>query len=112
MGGLERRKYPRFEVNLALKNFALDCRSEITATTSDISAKGIGCRSDRMLPVGKRLDIWLYPPDGDPVQTEGTVVWSVGDDSGFRMGIDLDGAGIKPIPLVLRAIRPKSRYYA
>lgn len=112
MGGLERRKYPRFDVNLALKNFCLDCRSEITATTSDISDKGIGCRSDRMLPVGERLDIWLYPPDGDPVQTEGTVVWSVADVDGHRMGIDLGTAEIKAIPLVLRAIRPKLRHYS
>jgi hypothetical protein len=112
MDGSERRKYPRFEIGLPLKNFDLNCAGEIAATTKDLSAKGLGCVSDKGLPVGSFLDIWLYLPDGEPIHTEGKIVWIGREGSRFRMGIDLFREELRPIPIVLRILRMKSRAYS
>jgi hypothetical protein len=110
--GAERRRYPRFDLELKLKNFDLNLLGEISANTCDISSKGIGCVSDRGLNVGATLDIWLYLPDGEAIHTAGKVMWvSPGGDK-YRMGICLDNEELKPIPIVLRSIKMKSRYYA
>jgi len=110
--GADRRRYPRFDVRLQLKNFDLNVLGEIAATTRDISARGIGCVSDHGLPVGTNLDIWLYLPDGEAVHTDGTVVWSVPGTGTCHMGIRIVKEDIKPIPIVLRTIHLKSRYYS
>ncbi|MGE5308795.1 MAG: PilZ domain-containing protein [Deltaproteobacteria bacterium] len=111
--GSERRKYPRFDIELSLKNFDLNVMGEIKATTRDISSKGIGCVSDIGLPTGSNLDIWLYLPDGEAIHTEGKVAWITRDGiSKYRMGICLTRDDLKPIPIVLKTIHLKSRYYS
>jgi hypothetical protein len=111
MGDIERRKYPRFNVAMALKNFDLNCASEISASTRDISSKGIGCVSDTGLSQGTQLDIWLYLPDGEAIHTEGVIVWVCCRNCRYQMGIELRQAQLNPIPIVLRAIKKGTRQY-
>ncbi len=111
MSGAERRKYPRFDIELEMRNYNRNCMGEIPMTTKDISAKGIGCVSDNPLPVGTYLDMWVHLPNGEPVHTEGKVIWICRDGSRYRMGIDLCKEELKPIPIVLRSLQMRQRYY-
>jgi hypothetical protein len=112
MDGSERRKYPRFDIDLALKNVMPESPGEFSASTTDISAKGIGCVADTAVPLGTRLDIRLYLPDGDVVRTEGSVVWIGREGSRYRMGVDLIREELKAIPIVLRTLQMRTRHYA
>jgi Tfp pilus assembly protein PilZ len=111
----ERRKFPRYEVSLFLKNSSLNSQKETEAYTHDISAQGIGLFTSKELPKGDSLDIRLYMPDNnEQVCTRGTVVWlsSVGPCK-YRAGIKLEGAELKPVPMVLKTIahQIRTRYY-
>lgn len=109
MDDSDRRKYPRFDVELPLKNFCHSSAGEISASTRDISSKGIGCVCGNGLPVGTPLDVWIYVPGKEPQLVEGIVVWRCNDGGLFRMGIELTTQELKPIPMVLNAIRNKCR---
>lgn len=109
----EKRKFTRFEVNLSLKNLNPMLKKEMYCYTHDISAKGIGILSNDAVSVGTDLEIWLYMPDnGEQIHTKGKVVWSNRIESGqYRAGIELDKEELQPIPLVLRTIRMRNKYY-
>jgi hypothetical protein len=112
MDGSERRKYPRFDVSLSLKNFYKNCAGEVTASTRDISSRGLGCVSDNALRVGSLLDMWLYMPDGEAIRLDGLVMWVAREGSRYRMGIELCKEELKPIPIVLRTLTQKVRRYS
>jgi len=109
----DRRRYDRFEVSLPLHDLDFRSMRELDGKSRDISAKGIGMVSDKDLPVGTNLDIWLHMPDNDEeIHTKGTVAWSVNTGPGqFRLGINLEKEDLKPIPIVLRTIHMRTRYY-
>ena len=109
----EKRKFTRFEVNLPLKNAELNTVKEINGYTHDLSSQGIGMFVKEELSLGTQLDIRLYMPDnGEEIRTSGKVVWSNKMESGkYRAGIILNNTDLKPIPLVLRTIRVRTRYY-
>jgi len=109
----DRRRFPRYEVNIFLRSIDLNSTREIQCNTHDISSNGIGLSGNRSFPAGTSLDIWLHMPDnGEQIHTKGKVVWSsmIGPDR-FRSGIELANADLKPIPLVLRTIRMRAKYY-
>ena len=109
----ERRRYPRYEVNIFLRSIDLNSTREIQCNTHDISQNGIGLSGNRSFPSGTSLDIWLHMPDNnEQIHTKGKVVWTsmIGPDR-FRSGIELDKADLVPIPLVLRTIRMRAKYY-
>lgn len=111
MSGAERRKYPRFDIELEMKNYLKNSGGEMAMRTKDISAKGIGCVSESPLPVGTRLDMWLHLPNGEPIRTEGMVSWIARDGSRYRLGIDLVKEELKPIPIVLKSLQMRQRVY-
>ena len=109
---IERRRYPRFDTKLRVRSFDFSFAREMEGSTCDVSSMGIGCTSNRDMPSGSILDIWLYMPDNEvALHTTGKVVWSVRSTEGHRLGIRLDREEIKPIPLVLKSIQMRSRYY-
>jgi len=108
----ERRRYPRFDARLRVRSFDFGFAREMEGSTCDVSSMGIGCLSNRELPIGTMLDIWLYMPDNEvAVHTSGKVVWASRSNEGHRLGICLDREEIKPIPLVLKTIQMRSRYF-
>jgi len=109
----DRRRFDRFEVNIPLRNLDFQYMRELSGTSRDISSKGIGMVSNKELPVGTALDIWLHMPDNDEdIHTRGKVAWSMktGPDQ-YRLGINLEKEDLKPIPIVLRTIHMRTRYY-
>ncbi len=109
----DRRKFTRFEVDIPIKNMAVSESREVSGKTHDISVRGIGVVSQDSLRVGTELDLHMMMPDnGEEIRAKGTVVWStfVGPNK-YRAGVYLDEYELKPIPLVLRTIKTKTRYY-
>jgi Tfp pilus assembly protein PilZ len=113
----ERRKFPRYEVSLFLKNFDSNSnlQRELEAHTKDISAQGIGLFTIQALPLGNSLDIYVCIPDNnEQIQVRGKVVWSsaVGPCK-YRIGIELEKPELKPVSIVLRTLSQqiKTRYY-
>jgi Tfp pilus assembly protein PilZ len=109
----EKRKFTRFEANLPLKNAQRNTVKEINGYTHDLSSQGIGMFAKEGLSIGTQLDIRLFMPDnGEELRTSGRVVWLVKVEAEkYRVGIELNNTDLKPIPLVLRTIRMRTRYY-
>jgi len=109
----DRRRCDRFEVKLLLRNHDFQSMREFDGTTRDISTNGIGMVSDKELPVGTSLDIWLHMPDNDEaIHTRGKVAWLMKTGPAqYRLGINLEKDDLKPIPIVLRTIHMRTRYY-
>ncbi|MCG6892264.1 MAG: PilZ domain-containing protein [Desulfobacteraceae bacterium] len=70
----ERRRHPRIAVDWTVQidvgGKALDCR------TTKISAEGIGIICDEPLPIDEVVYLSLAPPDQEPIDIYGKVVWS------------------------------------
>jgi len=111
---LDKRKSPRFPVTIFARNKDLASGRETPVHTFDISATGIGLMSDQEIPLDKLLEITLCMPDnGEQVHAVGKAVWtSLAGPHKYRVGVILEDSVLKPIPLVLRTIRMRSRYYS
>jgi hypothetical protein len=83
------------------------------AETQDISRDGLSLMTDRELPAHINLDIRLNIPDnGDEIYAKAEVVWSkMIYFNRWRIGLNFADANFKPIPVVLRAIQAKAKYY-
>ncbi|OGX18302.1 MAG: hypothetical protein A3K83_03665 [Omnitrophica WOR_2 bacterium RBG_13_44_8b] len=108
----EKRVCPRFPVSISVTCYIPDLDKTVNTYTRDISAIGIGLVVNEVLPVGTCLDLCLQMPDnGERIMRKAKVVWSnaMGLDS-YRVGIKLQEASIKPIPLILRTINYQRKY--
>ncbi|MBU0503851.1 MAG: PilZ domain-containing protein [Candidatus Omnitrophota bacterium] len=110
---IEKRDSIRF--SLAIPVQCLDCgtRSVCLAETHDISNTGLSLLADRDLPIHSSLNIRLKIPDNEEeIYAKGRVVWSKMIYSNqWRVGLSIAQATLKPIPIILRVINAKSRYY-
>ena len=90
MNGLERRRYPRHEMKMAVLFFLEDKR--IPATTVDISKCGMNVICEQEIPPGTKPDISIKYIDDYSIH--GTVRWinkiQEGPKNLYRMGIELD----------------------
>jgi len=104
---IEKRKAPRFAVNIPV-NYVSPLTQEVTcAHTHDISDIGIGLVTNYELPSGSPMDLKLIMLDnGEEIHAKGKVLWSkLNQENEFRTGIQLDYNCIKAIPLTLRSIQ-------
>jgi hypothetical protein len=109
----EKKMYTRFELNLPLIGLDLKNRKEMRCSTYEISAGAIGAFSAQELSAGTDLEIWLCMPDNaEEIHTRGKVVRSEKiTPEKYKIEIELDNADLKPMPLVLRIVQMKNRYY-
>ena len=109
----DRRKFVRFPVCICLKCQCPEPSHEVPSKTHDISIKGIGVLTSERFSEGSPLDLLLSMPDnGEEIQAKGKVVWQDQNGTGpnmYRVGIFLEEAGLKPIPLVLRTMQARSQ---
>lgn len=103
----ERRSQPRFLTKISVSIYGPVTPQIVNAQTYDISAQGIGIVTVKEIPVGTTLDIYIQMPDtAEKIFRRGKVVWlTTLDDSAYRLGVKLEEPPLKPIPLVLRAIK-------
>jgi hypothetical protein len=103
----ERRKFRRFVISVPSTYFRFELNQGNDAQTKDLSCKGIGLLAEEDLPIDTRLNIWIKPPDNEKqILAQGQVIWSNKIDfKNYRIGITLDDAGIKPLPIILRTIQ-------
>ncbi|MDD5730372.1 MAG: PilZ domain-containing protein [Candidatus Omnitrophica bacterium] len=106
----DRRRFVRFPVCISLEygeDLKVNAEKNISARTSDISVKGVGVITHEELTPGATLDIWLCMPDnGELIEAKGKVVWhTLIEHNKYRIGICLEEADLKPIPLVLRSLQ-------
>jgi c-di-GMP-binding flagellar brake protein YcgR len=100
----DRRVFERLPASLSLRFLDLISNKEGTAQTQDISAKGIGLRTNVELQPRTPLEIWLEIPDkGEPLYTRGEVVWSRPQEANtYRVGINLEEANLMGLARLLR----------
>ena len=105
----EKRTYTRFEVNIPVNYFIHDQSEPVYfGKTRDISPTGLGllCEQDAGVRQGISLDICIRVPDSQYLKLKGRVVWtSATVDGKYRIGIELEGEKLKPIPILLQVIR-------
>jgi len=105
----EKRAYTRFEVNIPVNYFIHDHSEPVYyGKTNNISPTGLGllCEQDAGVGQGIILDICLRVPDSQYLKLKGRVVWtSATVDGKYRIGIELEGEKLKPIPILLQVIR-------
>jgi len=108
----ERRSQPRFLAKVPLSFYEPNTPQIINAQTHDISAQGISIITSKEIPVGTTLDINIQMPDtGEKIFRRGKVVWSsLLNHSGYKLGIKLEEPPLKPIALVLGAIKAQRDY--
>lgn len=103
----ERRRFVRFPLSVSLSYIYLSSTTDqIWVRTHDISVKGMGVMTAEEILPGAYLDLCLSMPDnGQLIQAKGKVVWNnFIEPYKYRLGILLEEAELKPVPLVLRAI--------
>jgi type IV pilus assembly protein PilZ len=71
--GIERRSYPRIQVELEVNYRADD--TFLFAYITDISAMGIFIRTSNPESPGTRLNLHFTPPGNETFELEGEVVW-------------------------------------
>lgn len=106
----EKRGFTRFEVSIPVNYFSHE-ESEPTyfGATRDISAIGLGLLADKKADPGVTLDICLRVPDGEYIKLQGKVVWTTMAENGkYRIGIELEGENIKPVPILLKVVRAQN----
>ena len=108
----ERRSQPRFLAKIALSFYEPDTLQIVNAQTRDISTQGSSIVTSKEIPVGTTLDINIQMPDtGEKIFRQGKVVWSsLLSHSGYKLGIKLEEPPLKPIALVLGAIKAHRDY--
>lgn len=108
----ERRVFPRFPVKIPLGFCEPGSTEQINTQTHDISAQGLCIVTGKEITDGTFLDIYLQMPDtGEKIYRRGKVVWSSAiNHATYKLGIKLEDPPLKPIPLVLRAIKAQREY--
>jgi hypothetical protein len=112
---LERRTFPRFTIALPLTCSEFDFNKKIEAKTLNISAVGLCIITDieaglAVIP-GDYLDVYLQVTNnGEWIYRKGKVVWSEPVlYSKYKFGIQLEEPKIKPISIILKILKSKSK---
>jgi len=100
----DHRIFQRFNVSLPATLLNLDSGLELSAETTDISAKGIGLALKQEVKAHTPLEAWLHTPDTEePFYTRGLAAWSRQDGpTGYRIGMDLERADLMGLSRILR----------
>ncbi|MBU1727241.1 MAG: PilZ domain-containing protein [Candidatus Omnitrophica bacterium] len=103
----DRRIFARFNVHLPLKFLSQSWNKEGSATTHDLSAKGISIITSEEIAPRTTLEMWLEIPDkGDPLYTRGEVVWSkMVEPNKYFAGVNLEKADLMGLSRVLRSVK-------
>jgi hypothetical protein len=108
---IEKRAFPRFQVNMPLVCSEANLNKQFYAHTHDISAKGLCAVVDRELLPDTFLDINIQMLDNDEqVYRRGRVVWSKRINSDYKIGIKLEEPKLNSTMLVLRTINYRIKY--
>ncbi len=107
----DKRVFARFPVKLTMRYLDLMANNEGQAFAEDISAKGIGIKTNELLRPNTPLEMWLQVPDkGEPLYTRGEVVWSEVDMSEprkFKAGVNLERADLMGVSRVMRVLKQR-----
>lgn len=106
----EKRKAPRFEIDIPIASIALESSGALTTKIHDLSAYGLGATVARHFPIGTLLDVVLMMPEKeDRVCLKGKIIWvqsSTADH--YRVGVQFLADHFNPIPYVLKTLQHKA----
>lgn len=107
---IEKRSSLRYPVKIPLNYYELDLYRSTPAQTLDISADGLCIETCKEIANGTRLDLYLkMQDDGEQIFRQGKVIWSaILEPSKYKIGVKLDKPNLKPINIVLRALKAKN----
>ncbi len=93
-GGIDRRKFERFETSISVDYASGD--TFLFSYIQNISEMGIFIRSDEPFPIGTRLHMRFTPEGQDPIEVSGEVTWvnpyrPFGDNLNPGMGVNFTG---------------------
>ena len=81
----------------------LDKSIEFTAQTSDISAEGLGLKTQEKLTPGDNIEIWIHlKGDAAPLHTYGKIIWIKKIADKYRVGIKFDSLHLLPLGVALK----------
>jgi hypothetical protein len=111
---IEKRRAPRFEIDIPIVGFTGVPNLEFESKVRDISAWGMGIIVPRHMPVGSSIDVVLMMPEKqDRVRLKGRIIWMqcVSPDR-YRVGAQFLADNFNPIPYVLKTLqhRAQSRF--
>ena len=100
----DHRIFQRFNIRFPVRLLNLNSGQEITAETSDISAKGMGLKLNQSIEARTPLEAWLKIPDrGGPFYTRGNVVWVKSEGvNNYSLGVELEKADLMGVSRILR----------
>jgi len=103
----EKRAHTRFAAHIPVEYCQENSDTRVISVTNNISVEGICLVTNKPVPAGGTLEIYLKMSDnGEKICTKGKVVWSVQVKAdNYQIGIKLEESKLKPIPLVLRTIK-------
>lgn len=108
---IEKRRFKRFPAIIPLSYFVSGVNKDSYVQTYDISVEGIGMLLNKELSVGINLNVVLYVADNkEVIKRRGRIIWSQAVDNGYRTGLKLEDAQLKPIPIVLKTIIARRKY--
>jgi hypothetical protein len=109
----DRRASLRFPISLSVQCFDRQSRTEILSQTYDISAQGIGLLINEEIPLGAPVTVTITMPDtGEEIKVNGKFIWQKAVDSYcYRIGVELTGSRLKPIPIALRTLQARAAYH-
>lgn len=110
---IEKRDSIRFALTIPAQYSDCDTKSMYLAETHDISSDGLSLMTNRELSAHSNLNISLKIPDnGEEIYAKAEVVWSrMIYSNQWRIGLKFAEANFKPVPIVLRAIQAKAKYF-
>jgi len=106
----EKRKAPRFDIDIPIASSAQQSNISILSKIHDISAYGLGTRIPLPLPIGTVLDVVLMMAEKeDQIRLKGKIIWvqSTASDT-YRVGIEFLADHFNPIPYVLKTLQRKA----
>jgi hypothetical protein len=107
---IEKRKAPRFEIDIPIASFAGLSSLEFKSKVRDISAWGMGMIVSRHIPIGSLIDVVLLMPEKqDQVRLKGKIIWvqSASLDR-YRIGAQFLADNFNPIPYVLKTLQHRA----
>jgi hypothetical protein len=109
---IEKRNNPRFPVNLPVSCFNLNSNQPNKVQTHDISAEGLCLITDKEMPVGSWLEVFIHMLDkSEQLYRRGKVIWSNSIDNGiYRIGVRLEPPKLNSTNIVLRTIIAQRNY--
>ncbi len=98
----ERRVFVRYPCNFKVSGIVLNKDIEFAAQTFNISAEGLGLKTQEKLIPGDNIEIWIHlKGDAAPLHTYGKIMWIRKIVDEYKVGVKFDSLHLLPLGVAL-----------